>query len=293
MQNMTRFVAVVSLLVAVAGGAFADSYLNQNDGSLDLAFVAETGFVKIWYHTIQIGETDDVLDYVKEGGQEILFPFSRLTAEATLADRHTIIFLYQPLEIITQVRFDEPRTIDGVVFGDEGDGVEGVNLTYGFPFYRLSYLYDFAAADNLELSAGLSLQLRNATLRFESTDGAETVTSQDLGPVPIIKVRGEYQFPGTKVPGAFVGLEADGFYASSAFINGAEYPFTGSIFDASVRAGFEPVPGFELFTNIRALGGGANGTRPPENRTVWTQSRAGFTENFLVSTSLTIGARLK
>jgi hypothetical protein len=290
-SKIFRIVALAVVFAAVAAGVSAESYVNQNDGKLDLAFVAETGFVKIWSHTIQIGETDDVLDYVNEGGQEILFPFSRLTAEATIADRHTIILLYQPLEIVTQVRFDDPRTIDGVTFGTAPE--DGVNLTYGFPFYRISYLYDFAAASNLELAAGASLQLRNATLRFESTDGTKVVASQDLGPVPVIKIRGEYQFPGDAIPGAFIGLEADGFYATSAFINGAEYAFSGSIFDASVRAGFEPVPGFELFTNIRALGGGASGTRPPENRTFWTQSRSGFTENFLVSTSLTIGARLK
>ncbi len=281
--------ALVSLLVASA--VSAEGFINRNDGILDIEAVAETGFVKVWFHEIQIGENDDVIDYVNEGGQEILFPFSRFTTELTIADRHTVIFLYQPLEISTQVRFDEPQTVDGVTFGD--GGVEGVNLTYGFPFYRTSYLYDFAASDRLELAAGISLQLRNASIRFESADGTEIAISQDLGPVPIIKIRGEYIFDGDRIPGAFVGLEADGFYASSAFINGAEFDFTGSIFDASLRAGFEPVTGMEVFLNFRALGGGASGTRPDENRDFWSQSRSGFTDNFLVSTSLTLGARLK
>ena len=281
-------IAVLAILLA-AMSVGAEGFLNQNDGALDITAVAETGFVKVWLHRIQIGETDDVLDYVNEGGQEILFPFSRLTAEATIADRHTIIFLYQPLEIATQVRFDEARTIDGVTFAAD----EGVNLTYGFPFYRVSYLYDFAASESLELAAGLSLQLRNASIRFESTDGENLAASQDLGPVPILKVRAEYTFPGDAVPGAFVGLEADGFYATDAIFNGASYTFQGSIFDASLRAGFEPVDGIEVFANFRGLGGGAEGTRPPENRTFWSQSRAGFTDNFLVSTSLTLGARLK
>jgi hypothetical protein len=183
---------------------------------------------------------------------------------------------------------DNDETIDGVLFPADS----GLNVTYGFPFYRTSYLFDFARADNVELAAGVSLQLRNATLRFESTDGSLAVVTQDLGPVPILKIRGEYEFINGSIPGAFIGLEADGFYASSAFFNGAEYPFEGSIFDASLRAGFEPMPGVETFINLRGLGGGANGTRGSA-REFATQSRDGFTANFLTTLSLTLGARLE
>jgi hypothetical protein len=284
-----RTVLLSATLFLLAGILPADSYLNVNEGPLDVTLVAETGFVKVLYHTIQLGADGDVFDYVKEGGQEVLFPFKRLSAELTVRDRHTLIFLYQPLEVVTQSRFDANRTIDGQVFPADG----GVDITYSFPFYRVSYLFDFARAENLELAAGLSLQVRNASIRFESTDGDIIVVTQDLGPVPIIKVRAEYVFPNARIPGAFLGFEADGFYASSAFINGADYDFTGSIFDASLRAGFEPVPGVDLFANVRGLGGGGAGTRPPERRTFWTQSRDGFTDNFLTTLSVTLGARLR
>lgn len=292
-RSLVQTLLVIAALLGVSAMASAQSLVNRNDGALDLEFVAETGFVKVFAHRIQIGDPGDELDYVNEGGQEILFPFSRVTAELIINDRHTVIFLYQPLEIATVVKFEESRTIDGVVF----DAGQTVDLLYGFPFYRASYLYDFAAADNLELAAGLSVQIRNATLRFESIDDTtgdiESAISQDLGPVPIIKVRGEYRFPGTTVPGGFVGLEADGFYASSAFFNGASFEFSGSIFDASLRAGFAPAPGLEVFVNLRALGGGARGTRPDDSRQFWSQSTNGFTDNFLVTSSLTLGARLK
>jgi hypothetical protein len=119
------------------------------------------------------------------------------------------------------------------------------------------------------------------------------VATQDLGPVPIIKLRGEYRFVGGPIPGAFVGLEADGFYASSAYINGADYDFTGSIFDVSLRAGFEPTSGLDVFLNLRTFGGGGGGTRPVGDRVYWTQSRSGFTDNFLTTASLTLGARLR
>lgn len=284
---MRRLATIIALLAVAA--TLPAELLNRNDGPLDVTAIAETGFVKVLYHRIQIGADDTPFDYVNEGGQEILFPFTRFTAELTAADRHTVIFLYQPLEVATQVRFDSSRTIDGVTFPAN----EGVDITYGFPFYRVSYLFDFARSADLELAAGASLQLRNASLRFVSTNGESIVVSQDLGPVPILKVRGEYRFADAAVPGAFVGLEADGFFASSAFINGAEYEFSGSIYDVSVRAGFAPTAGVDLFANLRGLGGGANGTRPPGERTFWSQSRSGSTDNFLSTFSLTLGARLR
>jgi len=242
---MKRITLILLGLLLVAGFAFTQSVINTNGGPLSLTFVGETGFVKVLTHDITIGDPangNTTFNYVTEGGQEILFPFNRLTAELGIGKRHTVIFLYQPLNIATQVRLDADETIDGVLFPAD----EGLNVTYSFPFYRTSYLYDFAASDNLELAAGVSLQLRNASLRFESTNGESVVVTQDLGPVPIIKVRGEYQFVDGVIPGAFIGLEADGFYASSAYINGAEYDLSGSIFDASLRAGFEPTPGMEV-----------------------------------------------
>lgn len=274
--------------------SFGDGFLNHNDGPLQVELVAETGFVKVFYHTIQIGESGTVFDYVKEGGQEILYPFSRLTGELEIAGRHTVILLYQPLRLETQSKFDQDVTIDGVTF----DAGSSVDIIYSFPFYRISYLYDFAQAKNLELAAGLSLQLRNASISFESFDDGATpqneqlVISQNLGPVPIIKLRGEYRFADSAIPGAFMGLEADGFYASSAFINGASYAFEGSIFDVSLRAGFSPRPGLDLFANVRTLGGGAVGTRG-DSREFWTESREGYTDNFLTTMSVTLGARVR
>ncbi|MFW5684454.1 MAG: hypothetical protein ACOC1I_06345, partial [Spirochaetota bacterium] len=256
---MKRIIVTLTLLAVLAFAAGAqDTMLTTTEGPFALSLVAETGAVKVLTHTIQIGATDDVFNYVTEGGQDILFPFTRYSAELSIFDQHSVIFLYQPLEFATQVRFDDPRTIDGVTF----DANEGVNIVYSFPFYRASYLYDFAAAPELELAAGLSLQLRNASIRWASVNGdqGDLVSSQNLGPVPIVKLRAGYTF--AELQGAFLELEADAFYASSAFINGATYAFEGSIFDVSLRGGFEPAPGLEVFANLRGLGGGGSGTRP-------------------------------
>jgi len=289
---MRRYILAGLILLFSIYSVSAQALLNSGESPLGVTAVAETGFVKILVHQITIGDPvsgNTRFDYVREGGQEILFPFSRYSAELSIGDRHTLVFLYQPLLIQSQVWFQEARVIDGETFAAD----EGVNITYSFPFYRASYLYDFFAQDNVELSAGVSMQLRNASVRFESTDGGTVVATQDLGLVPIIKVRGEYRFANTAVPGVFVGAEVDGFYASSAFFNGADFEFTGSILDASVRAGFRPTNGVEVFLNVRALAGGATGTRPAEDRVFWTQSRDGYTDNILSSLSVTLGARLR
>ena len=289
-----RKVTIALILVVAAGliavaGAFAQTPLNSGDGPLSVTLVAETGFVKVLTHTIQIGEGGSRFDYVNEGGQEILSPISRFSAELGIGRRHTVVLLYQPLELVTQSRFDRAVVVDDVTF----PAGRVVDLTYSFPFYRLSYLYDFSPVPRLELAAGASLQLRNASIRFTSIDGGDRdlSISQNLGPVPIVKVRAEYR-PDGRIPGAFVAFEADGFYASSSFFNGAAYDFAGSIYDASLRAGFSPTNGVDVFLNARGLGGGATGTRG-RDRDTWTESREPYTDNFLNTLSLTIGARLR
>lgn len=295
-MNIRRLLAAAVLATALVSTAAAeDSILNLSGGPLALSLVAETGFVGIPYHVITIGSTTDTpantqFNYVTEGGQEILYPFSRLSAEISINERHQVILLAQPLEVATVTRFAEQRVIDDVVF----EAGQVVDVTYSFPFYRASYLYDVAPSQAWDVSLGASLQLRNASIRFRSPTAGndEIVVSQNLGPVPILKARVAHHFVDSAIPGAFVEMEVDGFYASSAFINGAAYPFTGSIFDASLRTGWAPRPGMEVFVNARLLGGGATGTRG-EAADAWTESRDGYTDNFLVTTSLTLGVRLR
>jgi hypothetical protein len=282
--KLKRLLPVFLFATLITTAAAADeSLLNQPDRGYDLALHFEYGAVKVFVNQVQFGSTDDGadrFDYVLQGGEEILFPFQRYSADLTLADRHTIVFLYQPLTVVTRSKFREDVTIDGITF-PTGTSME---LTYGFPFWRLSYLYDFVASDSLELAAGLSLQLRNASIVFASLDGEALTINQNLGPVPVIKLRGSYRFDG----GAFVGAEVDGFYASSAFFNGADFDFEGSVLDASLRGGVELKSGIDAFLNLRFLGGTAKGESTRET-TYWTEGIEDYTENYLATTSLTLG----
>jgi hypothetical protein len=241
------------------------------------------GAVQVLYHTYRVGESGTVFDFVKNGGQEILFPFQRFTAVVGFLGRNEIRFLYQPLELATQISAKAPFTIDGTTF-NQG---EAVDVTYGFPFYRFTYLFDFIEGD-ANLSAGAALQFRNASIRFTTVDGSKRAVSQNLGLVPALALAGKLPFDN----GLFVAFDATGIYASSAIFNGADFQFEGSILDASLRAGARLSDKIEAYANYRFIGGSASGVSQYANL-YWTQSTEKSTANYLATTSLTIGATLE
>jgi hypothetical protein len=248
----------------------------------------EQGAISIVSHTYQNGTSGDEFDFVNQGGQENLYPFERYAVGATIANRHRVWFTYQPLELVTNVQFEEPVTI-----GDEdfvaGDAME---LTYSFPFYRISYTYDLLGnRDNAIFGVGLAIQIRNASIVFNAIDRATTTTdtalyvSQNVGIVPALAIYSEYRFPS----GLVLSADITGIYASSKFFNGADFDFTGSILDASLRMGYEVRPGFELFGTARFFGGTSEGTSSFDNSS-WTVSDEGYTKNNIATLSFSAGA---
>jgi hypothetical protein len=213
----------------VSANLTAQSGLNDAEKAFDVELTYETGAVKVLKNTLQIGTGGTNFNFVTQGGEEILFPIQRFTGNLILGQRHNIVLLYQPLQIETKVATRSAVTIDDTTF-PSGDNLL---IKYGFPFWRLSYVYDFVSNENLTLGAGISFQLRNASIVFESLSTGDLTASQNLGPVPIIKTWGSYRFDN----GFFAGFEVDGFYATSSFFNGADFDFEGSILDASLRFG--------------------------------------------------------
>ena len=277
------FISVVFALI-ISMSLSAQVSLNNPENSYELELSYELGAVKVLKNTLQVGENSTNFNFVTQGGEEILFPIERYSGNLSLGGRHNIVLLYQPLEIVTNVTFREEVTIDTTTF-DKG---EDLRVTYGFPFWRLSYLYDFVDNGKLELAAGVSLQLRNASIVFESLSDGSLSVGQNLGPVPVIKARGTYRFDN----GFFAGAEVDGFYATSAFFNGADFEFAGSILDASLRAGLELRDNTDAFLNLRFLGGHAEGVSEYEDR-FWSQSISDYTANYLSSISLSLGFNLR
>ncbi|TYB85626.1 MAG: hypothetical protein FXF54_11685 [Kosmotoga sp.] len=269
------FVIIFVFLMGLS--AFAtDLFDNSNDWySFSLSY--EKGFVKLLNHTIQFGEDGNMIDYVTEGCQDILFPIDTYKVGITLGERHNIALLYQPLEINTKFILEEDKKIDYVEF------LKGESLLakYSFPFWRVSYTYGIINSDNFLLSIGASLQLRNASISFETIDGSKFVSNQNLGPVPVIKLYTKYIFNN----GIYLEADVDGFYATSKWFNGADYSFTGSILDANLNLGFIVSNSIDTYINFRYLGGTAEGT----SQDLETSLSDGYTSNNLSTFILSFG----
>jgi len=279
---MKKYVLAFVALAALAAAAAAQP-------AVELYSQAEQGALKLLSHTYRVGavaDGNDDFNFVTQGGQEILFFFERYTFGAKIAKRHDISFLYQPLEIVTNVRFKEAVQIDDTVFAAGSQ----MKLTYGFPFYRTTYRYRFLGDEASYLSGGAAIQLRNASIRFENLNGAanQLVVSQNLGIVPALAVAGRLGIGKS----GFLGFEATGSYASSAFFNGADFEFEGSILDASLRGGIKLDNGSEIFLNGRFFGGSARGVSGYPDL-YWTEAESNETSNYISALSITAGATLK
>ncbi|MFW6120146.1 MAG: hypothetical protein ACOC80_04525, partial [Petrotogales bacterium] len=203
---------VLIFIVVFVLSAFSTGLINSSDNWYTFSISYEKGFVKLLNHTIQFGKEGDMFNYITEGGQDILFPVEKYNVGITLGEHHNIALLYQPLEINTKFLLEKDKKIDYVEF------INGDVLLakYSFPFWRVSYSYSFVNTDNFMLAAGVSLQLRNASISFETIDGSKFVGNQNLGPVPVIKLISKYNFNN----GMYLEANIDGFYATSQWFNG-------------------------------------------------------------------------
>lgn len=234
----------------------AQMLTNENSNSkVKVRAIAELGYLAVLKHNIQFSQSGTDINYVKEGGQDVLFPVSRLSLELDLNKKNTLVFLYQPLTISSTALLERDLIIDDETF----PGNTGVNFLYNFPFYRLSYLRELMSEnENYKFAVGLTAQIRNATISFESQDGSRFRRNADIGFVPALKIKSTANFT-DKIYGE---IEADGIYAPVSYLNGADNEIVGAILDASLRMGYKFDLPVRAFANLRYLGGGAVGTDP-------------------------------
>jgi hypothetical protein len=254
--------------------------LSKKDHWYKFKLSYEKGFLDVLKHTIQFGSNGTNFNYVSEGGQDVLFPYERYSAEVKIHNRHNLIFLIQPFDLNTRSLLSRDVTIDNLTF-PEGTPLK---CRYGFTFYRISYLYDFDGREDRETAIGLSFQIRNADIIFESIDGSLFRRNSNVGPVPILKFRGQYPLKN----GLWIGTEIDGFYASGRYITGSENDFEGAILDASIRIGVSLNKCMGTFFNIRYIGGGSKGTE--ENA---PGPGDGYTDNWIKASSISLGFYIK
>ena len=277
---MTGILIGLVASTALAAPVPEDSLLNTDKRRWRIEPGAEIGFLAPLSHEIQFGKDGSTIDYIEEGGQDNLFPFTRWTIDLRLKDRSTVTFLYQPLDVKTSQVATRDLRIDGIDFSTGTP----IDFRYGFDFYRASYTYDLFPDEERELGLGLSLQIRNATIGFTSADGELRTTNRDIGPVPVLKVRG--RFEGERR--TWWGFEADGFYAPIKYLNGSNTDVVGAILDASVRAGGRASSGVEPFISVRYLGGGAEGTSKNPD-----PGKDGYTSNWLHFGTVSLGFLLR
>jgi hypothetical protein len=256
MTNRSVIASCIALTLALyAQSVSAQTAQVDDDTKQEHMFQVQTsveiGFLGVMSHKIQFDRGGTYFDYKEDGGQDNLFAFVRPSVELG-SGRHRIIFLYQPLEINTAVTLRQDLIVDGETFA----AGTPLDLQYGFPFYRISYMYDVVEDPKWEVGLGASMQVRNATITFSSADGTQRRSNRDVGLVPILKARVRYNGEG----GWFLGTEIDGFYAPIKYINGGRSDVVGAIVDWSVRYGFRANEEIDAFINLRWIGGGAEGT---------------------------------
>lgn len=276
-----RLGIAILIVMLLSGAAWAQS---SGDRLIRPFMEAEAGFLKVLAHSYQSGSSGTDFNFVTSGGQEILFPVSRYTVGVRIGERHLFSALYQPLNLETTVQFRDDVVIDGVTFNSGS----AMDLKYGFSFWRFSYGYDLVPGETFDVRVGGALQLRNASIVFARSDGTQTVVSQNLGPVPAIFTSLRW----TADSGTVLGFDATGIYASSAFFNGADFNFEGSLLDSSVRVEFPVSDRVSAYVSLRVLGGTARGTSGYADR-YWTQSMEDYTNNRLATVSLTSGVKIR
>jgi len=244
----------------------------------------EQGAIAILSHTYQNGNfknENGTFDFVKQGGQDNIYPFSRYAIGATIADNHRVWLTYQPLNLVTNVYFKNAVTIGDDTFGPN----EAMELTYSFPFYRATYTYDLLSKyDNAYLGVGIAMQIRNVSIRFIPLDGSDAFVAQNVGLVPALALYSEYRFPF----GLKLSADIAGSYANSSFFNGATYSFSGSILDASLRMAYDLPKGFAVFGALRYFGGTSDGTRGNAADT-WTESDERYSSNNIATMTASVG----
>jgi hypothetical protein len=282
--------AAIAVLLGVAG--LAPAAAQDAEPFIQVIPRAEFGALAILKHLYQSGSSGTLFNYVTQGGQDTLFPYQRYSVDVVLAGRHRVTFLYQPFTLNTQTVADRNGTNGGLpIVIDDASFAPGtlMDLKYGFDFWRASYLYDFARSPDTILGVGLSLQVRNASIVFSAVDGSDRAVQQNIGPVPILKVRAAHQFSER----FGLDFEADGFYASSAFFNGSGRAFTGWVWDASLSAATTLAPGARAYLVVRSIGGGAEGNNAYSYSSATTSSPGSYTYNELATLAVSLGVSLQ
>jgi hypothetical protein len=242
-------------LTLVATPALAESPLSA------LLFEYETGPAYIFQNDGRYGATGTDFEADDLNQKSTLYRAERIALEARLGERHGLILLYAPFDIITRTALPKDLDFRGTVF-PTGTVVDS---RYLFEGYRASYLYRLINGERFTWDIGASVQIRNALVGLSAVDGTRYAKESDIGVVGALKTRLRYQLPSR----VWAGLEAD---ALSTF--GLLGNTTGGIYDVALTLGI-PLSARDdvsAYARLRLLGGGADVKR----RDIYNWGNFGF-----------------
>lgn len=272
--------------LALAAGAATpdrdDSLLQSADSPVAVRLFADVGAVGQLSHRLQFGNDGTYVRVPSQLGQDVLYPFLRFQIDLDIGvkRRHTVSFLYQPLDFRSVIAPEQDLVVGDVTF----PAGSALQFRYGFPFYRITWMYDLASSPEREVALGVALQIRNATILYAALDGSAAVASRDVGPVPLLAGR----FRGPIDERLWWAAEITGFYAPISVLNGSDNDVIGAVADASGKIGLR-TKGPDLFVALRYVGGGSTGQS--DNPDGFAGD--GYLRNWLHFGALSLGAELR
>ncbi|MDM7987063.1 MAG: hypothetical protein QUS13_07005 [Smithella sp.] len=114
--------------------------------------------------------------------------YIRAKAGWTIKERHNIFILAAPLQIHYDGNSSRFLIFKQRIFFP----IAPLHATFKFNSWRLTYRYDIVKNDKVQFGLGLTGKIRDAFIRLDSM-GTQT-TRPDLGFVPLINVRLQWQF---------------------------------------------------------------------------------------------------
>ncbi|MBK7711756.1 MAG: hypothetical protein IPJ37_13000 [Bacteroidales bacterium] len=147
------------------------------------SFDFETGAVQTGYNNVRIPGNQGTLFSMKDDLVPNTDIFYRLRINYTIKKRHTLSVLYAPLEIKSNGKAVNDIVFEGVTFPAN----TGINGTYKFNSYRLTYRYEIVLKPKFEFGLGFTAKIRDARIALASS-GLES-EKINVGFVPIINFR--------------------------------------------------------------------------------------------------------
>jgi hypothetical protein len=255
---------VLTLAIALAGvvGPLSASAAAVNGLVIDY----EAGPLSIVQNDNRYGANGTPYNRSDVGLDRNLAIAMRTSLEADIDGRNTLIFLYAPLDVTTDIRLNKNIQFNDVLF----NAGTPIRHRYLFDGIRASYMYGIFKEKQWRWDLGLTGQIRNAQVAMSTLQGTSYASESDIGFVPALKTRFTYH-PSR----GFWGMwEAD---ALNAFGAGG---VSGWIADTALTLGVPLRQGIDAHVRARYVGGGANvPNRQIENWGQFVSLTAGFRFN--------------